>query len=161
MSRTSFCPKFGNFRISTFSPCTNNKVFHRLIPSALMEYFNVVTPLHDLHSVQDFDFRKLMCRTNIFAKDWVNRRVFPWNSLPSFIVESSFLLHALESIGLSIFLIYACQYCYLIIILCVNFHIIFFFFCQLDGATPRSHVPWSAPLRQTGWQTSGKQNKSY
>ena len=81
MSRTSFCPKFRNFRISTFSPCTNNKVFHSLTSWALMEYFNVVTP--HLHSVQDFNFRKLVCRTNIFAKDWVNCHVFPWNSLPS------------------------------------------------------------------------------
>jgi len=45
------------------------KVFHNLTPWAPSDYFNIVVPPHNLHSVQDHDFniRKPLCRTNIFA----------------------------------------------------------------------------------------------
>jgi len=45
------------------------KVFHILTPWAPSDYFNIFIPPHNLHSVQDHDFniRKPLCRTNIFA----------------------------------------------------------------------------------------------
>ena len=86
------------------------KVFHNLTPWAPSDYFNVFIPPHDLHSVHhDFNIRKPLCRTNIFANDFFNRRVSAWNSLPSFIVNSKSVAsfrRSLVNIDLSKFLIY-------------------------------------------------------
>jgi len=63
------------------------KVVHNLTPWAPSDYS--VIPPHNLHSVHhDFNIRKSLCRTNIFANDFFIRRVSAWNSLPSFIVNS-------------------------------------------------------------------------
>jgi len=52
------------------------KVFHNLTPWAPSDYFNIVIAPHNLHSVHhDFNIRKPLCRTNIFANDFFNRRV--------------------------------------------------------------------------------------
>jgi len=57
------------------------KVFHTLTPWAPSDYFNIVIPPHNLHSVQnDFNIRVPLCR--IFANDFINHRVSAWNSLP-------------------------------------------------------------------------------
>jgi hypothetical protein len=72
---------------------------------------NVVIPPHNLHSVHhDFNIRMPMCRTNIFANDFFNRRVSAWNSLPTFIVNSTSVAsfkRALRNIDLSKFLVYS------------------------------------------------------
>jgi len=48
------------------------KVFHNLTPYAPSEYFNIVIPPHNLHSVHhDLNIRKPLCRTNIFANDFL------------------------------------------------------------------------------------------
>jgi len=58
------------------------KVFHNLTPWAPSDYFNIVISPHNLHSVHhNFNIRKPLGRTNIFAKDFFNRRVSAWNSL--------------------------------------------------------------------------------
>jgi len=47
-------------------------VFHNLTPSAPSDYFNVVIPPHNLHSVHhDFNIRKPLCGTNMFANDFL------------------------------------------------------------------------------------------
>jgi len=49
----------------------------------------VIIPPYNLHFVcQDFNIRKPLCRTNIFADDCFNRCVSALNSLPSVIVNS-------------------------------------------------------------------------
>jgi len=69
------------------------KVVHNLTPWAPSDFFNIVIPPHNLHSVHhDFNMRKPLCRTNIFVNDFFNRRVCAWNSLPSFIVNSKSML---------------------------------------------------------------------
>jgi len=87
------------------------KVFHNLTSWALSENFSIVIPPHNLHSVHhDFNIRKPLCRTNIFANDCFNRRVSAWNSLPSFIVNSNSVAsfkRSLVSVDLSKFLVYA------------------------------------------------------
>jgi len=46
--------------------------FHNLTPWAPSDYLNTVIPPHNLHSVHhDFNIRKLLCRTNIFANDFL------------------------------------------------------------------------------------------
>jgi len=48
------------------------KVFHNLTPWVPSDYFNIVIPPHNLHSVHhDFNIRKPLCRTNIFANDFL------------------------------------------------------------------------------------------
>jgi len=87
------------------------KVFHNLTPWAPSDYFNIVIPPHNLHSVhRNFKIRKPLCRTNIFANDFFNRRISAWNSLPSFIVNSKSVAsfkRSLVSVDLSKFLVYA------------------------------------------------------
>jgi len=87
------------------------KVFHNLTPWAPSDFFNIVIPPHDLHSVHhDFDICKPLCRTNISANDLFYRRVSAWNSLPSFIVNSKSVAsckRSLVSVVLSKFLVYA------------------------------------------------------
>jgi len=87
------------------------KVFHNLTPWDSSNYFNVVFPPHNLHSVHhDFNIRKPLCRTNIFANDFFNRRVYAWNCLPSVIVNSKSVAsfkRSLVSVDLSKFLVYA------------------------------------------------------
>jgi len=47
-------------------------VFHNLTPWVPSDYFNIVIPPHNLHSVHhDFNIRKPRCRTNIFANDFL------------------------------------------------------------------------------------------
>jgi len=47
------------------------KVFHNLTPWASSDYFNIVIPPHNIHSVHhDFNICKPLCRTNIFANDF-------------------------------------------------------------------------------------------
>jgi len=85
--------------------------FYNLTPWAPSDYFNIVNPPHNLHSVHhDFKIRKALCRTNIFANDVFNRRVSAWNSLPSFIVNSQSVAsfkRSLVSVDLSKFVVYA------------------------------------------------------
>jgi len=51
------------------------KVLHNLTPWAPSDYFNIVIPPHNLHYVHhDFNIRKSLCRTDIFANDFFNRR---------------------------------------------------------------------------------------
>jgi len=88
------------------------KVFHNLAPWAPSGYFNIVIPPHNLHSVHhDFNIRKPLRRTNIFANDFLpNRCVSAWNGLPSFIVNSKTVAsfkRPLVSVDLSKFLVYA------------------------------------------------------
>jgi len=84
-----------------------------LLAWAPSDYFNIVIPPHNLHPVHpDFNNRKPLCRrpTNIFASDFLNRRVSAWNSLPSFIVNSKSAASFKRSfvfVDLSKFLIYA------------------------------------------------------
>jgi len=86
-------------------------VFPNLTPLAPRDYFNIVIPPYNLYSVHhNFNIRKPLCRTNIFANNCFNRRVSAGNSLPSFIVNSksvaSFKSY-LVSVDLSKFLVYA------------------------------------------------------
>jgi len=87
------------------------KVFHNLTPRAPSDYFNIAIPPHNLPSVHhDFNIRKPLCRTNILANDFFNRRVSAWNSLPSCIVNSKSVAsfkRSLVSVDLSTFLVYA------------------------------------------------------
>jgi len=47
------------------------KVFQNLTPWAPSDYFNIVIPPHNFHSVHhDFNIRKPLCRTNIFANNF-------------------------------------------------------------------------------------------
>jgi len=49
-----------------------NKVFHNLTPWVPSNYFNIVIPPHNLHSVHhDFSIRKPLCRTNTFASSFL------------------------------------------------------------------------------------------
>jgi len=86
------------------------KVFHNLTPWA-PSYFNIVIPSHNLHSVHhDFNIRKPLRRTNIFANDYFNRRVSAWYSLSSFIVNSKSVAsfkRSFVSVDLYKFLVYA------------------------------------------------------
>jgi len=87
------------------------KVFHNLTPWAPSDYYYIVISPHSLHSVyHDFNIRKPLCRTNIFANDFFNRRVSAWNSLPSFIGNSNSVAsfkRSFVSVDLSKFLVYA------------------------------------------------------
>jgi len=86
-------------------------IFHNLTPWAPSDYFNIVIPPHNLHSVyHDFNIRKPLCRTNMFANDFFNRRISAGNSLPSFIVNSksvALFKCSLVSVDLSKFPVYA------------------------------------------------------
>jgi len=48
------------------------KDFHNITPWASSDYSNIVIPPHNLHSVHhDFNIRKPLCRTNVFANDFL------------------------------------------------------------------------------------------
>jgi len=87
------------------------KVFHNITPLVPRDYFNVIIPPYDLHSVyHDFNTRKPLCRTNTNANDIFTRCVSAWNSFPSVIFNSNFVAafkRALRSLDLSLFLNYA------------------------------------------------------
>jgi len=90
------------------------KVFHNLTPWAPSDYFNIVIPPHNLHSVyHDFNIRKPLCHTNIFANDFFNRRVSAWNSLPSCIVNSKYVASFKRSL--------VSEICSLVSEICPNF----------------------------------------
>jgi len=86
-------------------------VLHNLTPWAPSDNFNIVIPPHNLHSVHhDFNIRKPLCRTNIFANDFFNSRVSAWNSLRSFIINSKSVAsfkRSFVSVDLSKFIVYA------------------------------------------------------
>jgi len=90
-------------------------VFHNLTPWAPSDYFNIVIPPHNLHSVHhDFNLRKPLCRTNIFANDCLTVASLQWNCLPSCIVNSKSVAsfkRSLVSVDLFKFLVYVVSDC--------------------------------------------------
>jgi len=93
------------------------KVFRILTPWAPSDYFNIAIPQHNLHYVHhDFNIRKPLCRTNIFANDFLTVASLHGivclflSLIQSLLLCLSFLL--IVSVDTSTFLVYAVYDCY-------------------------------------------------